>query len=328
MYESIKKIKNFPFLLFALLFYFRHYYFMQKKNILWIKTTDHTLQFWPKKSSEINLTQSSKPEEIKLRWKNKIKIPKPLKRDFLKQRGIIEAAITEHAKGFYQNRDNESFTFVTVSYKGSATIEYNGKKYNLSPKTIMIAPLGSSFTIKNRTKWDFFWLHLKSNFWQAYVGKELRIIKNSQYFEDIKNTVDSYVRNIFTSNRNEQILNSLAETLTLILKTELAKQYRNPIEKNILEHFKNLQSNAKLSIQTNKFAKKLKTSPYEINKISKSLVGKSFAKAQLDICLDIAINALQNGMNVRQASEIGGFPDQYTFSKIFKREKHISPSLY
>ncbi len=301
---------------------------MQKKNILWVKKTDHTLQFWPKQSSEINLTQSTKPEEIKRKWKNKIKIPKPLKRDFLKQRGIVEAAITNHVAGFYQNRDNENFSFITVSYKGSATVEFNGKKYKLLPNTIMIAPQGSSFTIKTQGTWTFFWLHLKSNFWQAYLGNELRILQNSQHIQDIKNIVDSYIRNVFATTRNEQILNVIAETLTLILKSELVKQSKTVIELKLLEHFKKLQENTKLVTTTKRFAQKLKTTQYEINKTSKKLVGASFAKAQLKICLDISINALQNGKNVRQASELGGFRNRYTFSKIFKREKNISPSLY
>ena len=299
---------------------------MQKKNFLWIKKTDHTLQFWPKQSSEINLTQSTKPEDVKRKWKNKIKIPPKTKIDYLKQRGIIESAITNHAAGFYQNRDNENFAFIIITYNGTANIEYNGKLHKLKTNSIMIAPQGSSFIIKNKGKWNFLWLHLKSKFWEAYLGKELRIIENSEIVNDIKSIVEVYINNVYRPNCNGNILNNLAETLFTLLKNEIGKPCENDIEKNLKKFFVEFSNNPKIETTTKSIAKKFKITLYEINKASKNITGHSFSKSILNMRIQIAKNALQNGKNVREASYIAGFPDRYTFSKIFKRVTNISPS--
>ena len=299
---------------------------MQKKNILWIKTTDKTLQFWPKKSFEINLGQSSKPEEVQRRWRSKIKVPPAGAGDFLRRRGIAEAAITKHAAGFYQNRDGENFAFVTVSFGGKATVEHKGKKYALGSKSIMVAPRGSAFVLKTSSSWDFLWLHLQSAEWDCALGESLRIIKNAPAAEDLLRIAQTYASQAYSPARSPALLNCLAESLRLILKDALSLPAEGKIEKAAAAHFKKIEAAPRAAIPAKEFAKKHKTTVYELNKISRKISGANFAKSQLKIRINAAINALQSGKNVRQSAELAGFPDPYSFSKIFKRETKIPPS--
>ena len=299
---------------------------MKKKDIIYVKKTDNTLQFWPKGSSEVNLTESSKPEELKKAWPEKIKVPQAMKTDFLKQRGIIEAAFTSHAKGFYQYRDKENFTFITITVNGCGQLEYDGKKYALAKNTILIAPQGSTFILKNRGIWNFLWFHLKSKQWLANCGKTLRIVKSGQYAKDIIAIANLFINNVYRQPHSETILNNLAETLESMLLIETKCDFNDDICKKLSTYFDFFKHNPSDKTTAKAFAKKIGVSIYDVNKASLKISSLTFAKKQLAIRLNIAKASLQNGCNIRQSAEKAGFKDRYTFSKIFKREIGISPS--
>jgi len=296
------------------------------KKYLWEKKTDTELQLWPKSSTEHYLASPTLPKHLVMRRKfAKISAPEPLPFNILEARGILNAAVTEHNRAYYQARADEKFAIALFITGGSPTLRLGRREHKLKRGSVFLAPPSCEYVLKSSDRWTNFWFHIEdSKVWRGILGKEI-IIKKSSRIEDLRSAVNSYLREVYKPDRSLELLDAYANAIVILLKSEFSP---NVGDAKTLEAFlSGLKVSHAEKTSAAKTAKRMGLSVYNLDKLCLKTRGTKFAKLAKEARMENAKRILISPEGgVAKAAKICGYADRSSFSKAFKKKFLISPS--
>ncbi len=303
---------------------------MDKQNkYLWDRKTGTSLQFWPQKSTERSLIKPTVPiEYVSNNPKDKITAPPPLPIKILRERGIQHAAISEHDAGFYTQRANENFNYVSFTTGGNVILKIDGKKIRLKKGMMFYASSKSEYSLEIPKYWSMFFFHMEKSAKWNFLTKDIYIVKQAEFLEDIKFPTYNFFNEVYKEKRSLRLLEIYADMIEIFLRREISGNHADwHILDNILY---DLQSNSIRSIQTKQVAKQLDMNIYEFDKLCVKNYGMKFAKLVEKIKMQRAKNKLLSTQipNIKQIALDCGYANVHSFSRAFSRYFKTSPSKF
>jgi len=305
---------------------------MKKSKYIWEKKTDVELQLWPDGSRELYLTDSFIPADIINKKSGKVLITTPdnIAQDFLKYRGILSAGVSNHKRGFYQQRAGADFNTLIYTTSGEAKIKFNGKNHKLKTGDVFACKTGESYVIScDNGDWDLFWFHLENtDNWKALFNIPLQI-KKSPNFDKLKTVIELYTKEVYRELLSPSMLESYAVVIGEYLKRDFVVEVQNPeilaLEKLLIEVRRNLNKTWTAA----SVAKRLGMGVKHLNTLCNETHSETFSKFLFRNRMLKAFEMLSVGrFTYAEIATQTGYSDAYAFSKAFKLYYGKSPNRF
>ena len=296
---------------------------------LWDRKTETALQFWPEKSTEHSLIKPTVPLEfVSNTPSDKITFPHPLPIKILEGRGIHHAAISNHASGFYTQRANEEFNYVSFTTGGSANLKINGKNINLKKGMLFYASSKSEYTLQIPKYWNMFFFHLEKSPKWNFITKDIYIVRNANFLEEIKYPTYKFFDEVYKQNRSLRLLEIYADMLEIYIRREITNNdsHWNRLDNIIYE----LQTSSIQTISTKGAAQQLGMNVYKFDKHCIKFHGMKFAKLVEQIKMQKGKKLLMSleNPNITQIAKECGYANVHSFSRAFSRYFKETPTSF
>ncbi len=305
---------------------------MSENKYIWEKKTDQELQLWPDGSSECYLSTPFVPaKEInKNSQRPLVNSPSNLAQDFLKVRGVISAGITNHKKGYYQERSGASFHLVIYTYGGSALFKVGKDKVTVKTGDVFVAPAGSSYSVScENGEWNVFWFHLGStDTWKLFFNTSAHVEK-SKNFDKLLQIIMLYSEEVYASELSPVMLESYAGIITEYIKRDFIVGEFSSEVKTLEKLFVQMRRTLNAKWSAISAAKSMGLTVKRLNALCLEVHSETFSKILFRNRMQKAFEMLSLGKYTYSeiASETG-YSDAYAFSKAFKLFYGKSPHLF
>lgn len=240
----------------------------------------------------------------------------------------------------YRNRVLNEFYMMTYIRKGSAKLKVEGKVYHLHPGTVIFIPphLKHDQYKDSDEETEFLWWHFTYSIHHVVdVLPFLQIpyiysLKNHKKFEEV---FDELMLSMSREGHLPTIILQKAKSLELLylLLDNALGSVRTVVENQQSHSFLSIllkivtQPEASLSLAN--LAAELHMNPTYISNHFKQIFGKPPIQLHRKIKIEKAKSLLEmREMNVTEISEMLGFNDIQTFTRLFKKYTGISPRQY
>jgi len=301
----------------------------KKKKYLWDRKTGTSLQFWPQKSTERSLIKPTVPiEYVSNNPSDQITAPHPLPIKILRERGIQHAAISEHDAGFYTQRANEDFNYISFTTGGSVILKIDGKKIRLKEGMMFYASSKSEYSLEIPKYWNMFFFHTeKSPRWNL-LTKDVYIVKQAEFLEELKFPTYNFFNEVYKEKRSLRLLEIYADMIEIFLRREISGNHSDWYNLDNILH--DLQTSSIQTIHTKQIAQQLGMNTYKFDKLCLKNYGVKFAKIVEKIKMQRAKNKLLSAQipNISKIAKDCGYANVHSFSRAFSRYFQITPSEF
>lgn len=291
---------------------------------LYEKKSDSELQLWPRTSSEKYLSTPTLPDYL-LNGNNRSKIsaPKELEFDVLANRGIFNAAITEHNGNYYQMRADSNLGIILYILEGQLEIRFSSHTYKIGKSKVFLCPAGASYELKAKNAVKIIWFHVKGEEW-SLINFNSPVILKSKYGKKLKDVVSEYYEEVYKPNRALRLLEIYADLISYFIREEFSKitdNHTSIVDSAIIEIRENIHLPSELIAKIPNIEKSERT--------IKKVLGLTVHEICIKIKMSKARELLtQKNLTLQQISQKIGYSDAYAFSRAFKKMHGVSPKIY
>ena len=230
--------------------------------------------------------------------------------------------------------------------KGAATVAIGDNTYNITDGEILIIPEGQIFAVKSYTECAGYMGGFHNNFLIANSENEniinrfgfLKVWSNPKttFEESIKTYIENLFDRIYFEFISDSIDKEVIKSYIFCLLNEINKvQEKLPViqtsrQDEICNKFKELIFlNVRKNLSVSDYASKLNISVNHLNKIIKSVTGKSSSKwIEESIVTEAKIMLYQTKLSISEISENLNIYDHSYFSRLFKKTEGLTPSEF
>lgn len=253
---------------------------------------------------------------------------------------VTDLGFFPNAQDHYVSRKNGAAGWIIIfCTNGSGTVEVNDKKYPLHQHSLIILPpkIKHRYYAADNDPWDIYWAHFQGELASDY----LNVYPNTAFFVDELGTAQaksimamfwmmikafipgmSYNSGMYVSQLLGAVLSSLSvnsidnhHLITGSNYADLAIQY-------IYKHIKE-------PIKIGEIANSLDISTSYLSRIFREVVSVSVNQFITTTKMERASHYLQyTNVPIQQIATRLGYSDSYYFSRVFKKEYHVSPKTF
>ncbi|MBO5254259.1 MAG: helix-turn-helix domain-containing protein [Opitutales bacterium] len=303
----------------------------KEKNI-WEQYADTQLRIWPENNFAVNLNGTQRksvfmPQKIFNKTKG-ISMAPSLQIDVLGKFQILTMGFASHTKGYYHSRINKNFYDIMIVINGELCMKCDTKKAVLKKGEVLLLPpnhLCDSFV--QRAKTNVMYLHFENNLrWRSRLGHKIQILK-FDHFNELFCLINLYMKEIFREKPNLQILENIAECVSMYIEEEFSiqddfKSDNLDIKTWVLACEK--KQSCTLADASNYFG----VPKISIENACRIQFGLSFKKTVCNLLLQKSLDFIREGKTNSEIAKLLGYADAYAFSKAFKNKFGVSPKMY
>ncbi|MEX0773862.1 MAG: AraC family transcriptional regulator [Balneolales bacterium] len=249
-------------------------------------------------------------------------------------------------KNMNQALHRHDFYFILLVTRGTGIHEIDFVTHQITDNTISIMRPGQIHQLELKADSKGYWLAFDKDFEFLSTGKEntlLRKATSRNFYNLDKNDVNalsSIFQIILSEYRSKQISfeHAIKASLEILLihflryqqKDQIVSQEANQYQQEKLQKFLDLlEANISTKKQTAAYADMVHLSPFQLNSITKNLLGKTVSELIKDqILLESKRYLLGTPNQVSQIAFQLGYMDVSYFIRFFKKEMGVTPEAF
>lgn len=289
-----------------------------------------SMLFWTKGSVQEYLSEPTefvKKANIKEPIRsNAIHKPANIINNILGKYGIKAMAFSNRMSGFYQYIKTTSHTNIAFIVSGKLSLRNDKSKITIKAGQAYIIPYKENCYMRILTdNTSMFWLDISPECeMNMRVSKNISV-QNFNSFEEIITMLQLYKKEIYGKS-DSHILECYASTFYNLLMREFSNNNDCKIANKVKNIVEEIRLNPALYKTSAEVAKALRTTIYELDKVSLDLFGETFSKYTLSIRMKTAINLLKyEKFSCVKIAEMVGYSSAFSFSHAFKKYFGQSP---
>lgn len=247
-------------------------------------------------------------------------------------------------ENMFQELHRHDFYFILALESGQGNHEIDFKSYELHDYSVFLMRPGQVHTLNLKASSTGYLIQFTTDFYYSQQKESNHIFRrvrsknfyplDSFRYQNIRPILDGIFQEFINKNgKHEKAIKSYLDILFIKLFREHDKNEEKKVDlykQQRLEEFIELVENHIFTIkQVSQYAKKLNLSPYQLNSVTKALLGKTSSEVINEyIILESKRHLLATSNQIKEIAYHLGYDDVSYFIRFFKKHTGYSPETF